>query len=191
MPLILHAPFAFGSRRVRENVSHLDLFPTLLELAGDGALPELALPIDGRSLVPLATGRAADWPDTVLAEYTAEGVTAPLLMVRKGPHKLITGPEDPPLLFDLDADPDETRNLAGDPGAAEVRAELEAVAARTWDVPALDRAVRETQAARHLVGRALATGARRPWDYQPLRDASKSYYRDGGDIQDAYSGRIG
>ena len=191
VPLILHAPFAFGARRVRENVSHLDLFPTLLELAGDGALPEPALPVEGRSLVPLATGRAADWPDTVLAEYTAEGVTAPLLMVRKGPHKLITGPEDPPLLFDLDADPDETRNLAEEPGAAEVRAELEAVAARTWDAPALDRAVRETQAARRLVGGALATGARRSWDYQPLRDASKSYYREGGDVQDAYSGHIG
>ena len=191
VPLILHAPFAFGARRVGENVSHLDLFPTLLELAGDGAPPELALPVEGRSLLPLATGKATEWPDTVLAEYTAEGVTAPLLMVRKGPHKLITGPGDPPLLFDLAADPGRNPEPRRRPGAAEVRAELEAVAARTWDVPALDRAVRETQAARRLVGGALATGARRSWDYQPLRDASKSYYREGGDVQDAYSGRIG
>ena len=191
VPLILHAPFAFGPARVRENVSHLDLFPTLLELAGDGAMPELALPVDGRSLLPLAAGDASDWPDTVCAEYTAEGVTAPLLMVRKGRHKLMTGPEDPPLLFDLDADPDETRNLANTPGHASVRAELEAVAGRTWDAPALDRAVRENQAARRLVGGALATGARRPWDYQPSRDASKSYYREDGDVQDAYSGSIG
>ena len=191
VPLILHAPFAFGPRRVRENVSHIDLLPTLLELAGDGAPPELALPVDGRSLVPLAAGITADWPDTVLAEYTAEGATAPLLMVRKGPHKLITGPGDPPLLFDLAADPDETRNLAGDAGAAAVQAELEAVTARTWDASALDRAVRESQAARRLVGEALATGARRSWDYQPARDASKAYYRGLGDIQDAYSGSIG
>ena len=190
VPLILHAPFAFGPGGVRENVSHLDLFPTLLELAGDGALPELAAPIEGRSLIPLATGDAADWPDTVFAEYTAEGVTAPLLMVRKGPHKLMASPEDPPLLFDLDADPDETRNLAGRPDFAAVQAELEAVAARTWDVPALDRAVREVQAARRVVGGALATGARRSWDFQPMRDASKSYYREGGDIQASYSGRI-
>ena len=48
VPLIVHAPFAFAPRRVRENVSHLDLFPTLLEAAGDGAQPELAAPIDGR-----------------------------------------------------------------------------------------------------------------------------------------------
>jgi len=191
VPLILHAPFAFGPRRVRENVSHLDLFPTLLEVAGDGTPPDLALPVDGRSLIPLATGHAPDWPDIVLAEYTAEGVRAPLLMVRKGPHKLITNPGDPPLLFDLDADPDETRNLAGDPGAAAIRAELEAVAAGTWDVPALDRAVRESQAARRLVGGALATGMRSPWDYQPVRDASKTDYREAGDVQDAYSGGIG
>ncbi|MYF86534.1 MAG: sulfatase-like hydrolase/transferase [Rhodospirillaceae bacterium] len=39
VPLILHAPFAFAPRRVAQNVSHLDLFSTFLELAGDGALP--------------------------------------------------------------------------------------------------------------------------------------------------------
>ncbi len=85
----------------------------------------------------------------MLAEYTAEGVTAPLLTVRKGPHKPITSLEDPPLLFDLDADPDETRNLAGAPGAAGI-----------WDMPALDRPVRESQAARRLAARA-----RSPWGY--------------------------
>ena len=110
----------------------------------------------------------------MLAEYTAEGVTAPLLTVRKGPHKRITSPEDPLPLFDLDADPDETRNLAGDPGAAGI-----------WDMPALDRPARESQAARRL-----AAGARSPWDYQPVRDASKTYYREPGDVQDAYSGRL-
>ena len=85
VPLIVHAPFAFAPRRVGANVSHLDLFPTLLEAAGDGALPELAAPIDGRSLAPLASGGGRDWPDVVCAEYTAEGVRAPLLMVPQGP----------------------------------------------------------------------------------------------------------
>ena len=48
VPLIVHAPFAFTPQRVQANVSHLDLFPTLLEAAGDGTLPELVPPIDGR-----------------------------------------------------------------------------------------------------------------------------------------------
>ena len=190
VPLIVHAPFAFGPRRVRANVSHLDLFPTLLEAAGDGALPELAAPIDGRSLASLASGGAADWPDLVCAEYTAEGVPGPLLMVREGPHKLISNPEDPPLLFDLDADPDEIENLAESPAFAGVRAKLEAVVDETWDVANLDRAVRESQAERRLLSAALGTGARTPWDFQPLRDASKGYFRERGDIQESYSGLL-
>ncbi len=191
VPLIVHAPFAFGPRRVSENVSHLDLFPTLLEAAQGGALPDLAVPIDGRSLVPLASrGGASDWPDLVCAEYTAEGVSGPLLMVRKGPHKLISSPEDPPLLFDLDADPDELENLAGTDASAGVRAELEAVVARTWDVGTLGGAVRESQAARRLVSAALGTGAHTPWDFQPRRDASTTYFRERGDIQESYSGLL-
>ena len=78
VPLILRAPFAFAPRRVRANVSLLDLFPTLLEASGDGALPELAAPIDGRSLAALASASGApDWPDLVCAEYTAEGARPP------------------------------------------------------------------------------------------------------------------
>ena len=190
VPLIVHAPFAFSPRRVRANVSHLDLFPTLLEAAGDGAAPELAAPIDGRSLASLASGGAGDWPDLVCAEYTAEGVRAPLLMVRKGPNKLIASPGDPPMLFDLDTDPDEREDLAEHPACAGVRAELEAVVAETWDVESLDRAVRESQSVRRLVGASLGTGARRPWDFQPLRDASQLYFRESGDIQASYSGTV-
>ena len=189
-PLIVHAPFAFSPRRVKANVSHLDLFPTLLEAAGDGALPELAAPIDGHSLVPLASGGASHWPDLVCAEYTAEGVRAPMLMVRKGPHKLITSPTDPPMLFDLDTDPHELEDLAHNPIAAGVRAALEAVVAETWDVESLDRAVRESQAARRLVNAALGVGARTHWDFQPMRDASRLYFRESGDIQDSYAGSV-
>ena len=191
VPLIVHAPFAFAPRRVGVNVSHLDLFPTLLEAAGDGALPELAAPIDGHSLAPLASGGARDWPDVACAEYTAEGVREPLLMVRKGPYKLIRSPGDPPLIFDLDNDPDELENLAASPKCAAVRAELEAVVAGTWDVEALDAAVRESQSVRRLVSAALGTGTRTSWDYQPMRDASQLYFRRSGDIQASYSGTVG
>ena len=41
-------------------------------------------------------------PRPVLAEYTAEGALAPILMVRDGALKLIWSEADPPLLFDLD-----------------------------------------------------------------------------------------
>ncbi len=191
VPLIVHAPFAFAPRRQAANVSHIDLLPTLLDVAYDGALPELAAPIDGASLMPLSSGNDDDWSDLVCAEYTAEGVPAPLVMVRKGPCKLISSPADPPLLFDLDADPDERRNLARCPDHAQVRAVLETAVDRTWDIPALDAAVRRSQASRRLVGAALDTGRRTPWDFQPLRDASRLYFREGGDIQASYSGTVG
>ena len=191
VPLIVHAPFAFAPRRVRANVSHLDLFPTLLEAAGDGALPELVAPIDGRSLAPLASGDGGDWPDLVCAEYTAEGVSRPLLMVRRGPHKLISDTVDSPMLFDLDADPDELENLAEIPACAVVRKALESIAAETWDADALGDAVRESQSVRRLVSAALNTGTRTSWDYQPMRDATQLYFRESGDIQASYSGTVG
>ncbi|MCY4429395.1 MAG: choline-sulfatase, partial [Rhodospirillales bacterium] len=121
-------------------------------------------------------------------ERPGEALPPPLLWSGRESKKLIWTPEDPPLLFDLDADPDEIENLAGTPASSGVQAELEAVAARTWDVSALDRAVRESQAARRLVSGALGTGARTSWDFQPGRDASKAYFRESGDIQKSYSG---
>ena len=111
-------------------------------------------------------------------------------MVRKGPYKLIASRGDPSMLFNLDNDPDELEDLAGHPACAGVRAELEAVVAETWDVEALDRAVRESQSARRLVSAALGTGARTPWDFQPMRDASRLYFRESGDIQASYSGTV-
>ena len=190
VPLILHAPFAFAPRRVAENVSHLDLFPTLLELAGDGALPELAAPVDGSSLLALAGGTATDWPDLVCAEYTAEGAREPMAMVRKGPHKLIASRSNPPLLYDLAADPDELENLAQRPDRAGVRAELESIVAGTWDMEDLERQVLASQSARRLLVKALAAGKITSWDFQPLRDASRQYYRDAGDVQTAYAGSL-
>ena len=52
VPLLLVAPALQGGRVVAENVSLLDVAPTILELAG--AAPEQRF--EGRSLVPLIAG---------------------------------------------------------------------------------------------------------------------------------------
>ena len=48
-------------------VSNLDLFPTILEMAGLG-VPE-NLDIRGRSLVPLLRGQKPTWDDTLFGQY--------------------------------------------------------------------------------------------------------------------------
>jgi choline-sulfatase len=55
-------------------------------------------------------------------------------MVRLGPHKLIRYHGfDQPQLFDLNQDPDEAHDLAGNPALASLRQEMERHLHRYWD----------------------------------------------------------
>ena len=113
-----------------------------------------------------------------LGEYLAEGAIAPIVMIRRGRYKFVMSPPDPDQLYDLVADPDERSNLADLPAQAELRSRFRDEVSRRWDLPALDRAVRESQRRRHLVAAALSVGTPTPWDYQPRRDASREYIRN-------------
>ncbi len=66
---------------------------------------------EGRSLVSALHG-GDPGAATVVAEYLAEGVTAPAVMIRRGPYKYIRCPGDPDQLYELDSDPRELVNLA-------------------------------------------------------------------------------
>ena len=181
VPFILAAP-GLRARRVPENVSLVDLLPTFMDLARDGAGagPALVEPVDGRSLLPLAGGSAGGWPDAVHGEYMAEGLTQPLFMIKRGKHKYVACAGDPPQLYDLAADPDERRNLAGDPATAAIERGFAAEAAARWDSAAIRDAVIESQRRRLFIQPVLLQGKLHPWDYQPLRDASKIYNRNYG-----------
>jgi choline-sulfatase len=177
VPLLLHAPCRLAARRVAEPVSLIDLLPTLLEIAAVGA--EATLPVDGRSLLPAATG-SGDAPGAVYAEYTAEGTDQPMFMIRRGRFKYISCVGDPPMLFDLAADPNEGNNLAGSPATAELESRFAEEAARKWDAANLRHAVIESQQSRRLVHRALMTGRLHPWDFEPQTNAAQRYYRNYG-----------
>jgi choline-sulfatase len=105
-------------------------------------------------------------------------------MIRRGRYKFVHSPVDPDQLFDLIADPDELQNLAPDPQHASRIGEFRAETARRWDLPSLQAAVLASQRRRHLVYDALRMGRYTPWDFQPLRDASRLYVRNDQDLGD-------
>ncbi|MGH3065148.1 MAG: choline-sulfatase [Gaiellaceae bacterium] len=182
VPFLVYAPWRFRSRRVREPVSLVDLCPTLADLARPGLSGELPRAVDGRGLVPLLDGSAEDPNATVLGEYLAEGVSGPMVMIRRARWKLIHTASDPDQLFDLESDPEELRNLAEDAGHAKVVDDFRADVARLWDLGAIDRDVRESQQARLTVFRALQQGTIHPWDFQPARPAAERYTRNTMDV---------
>jgi choline-sulfatase len=167
VPLMLAAP-GFAAGRVDRPVSTLDLLPTLAVLAGIDAG---ALATDGERL-------DAGARSPVPMEYLAEGSREPMVALRDGRLKLAFAERDPPVLFDLEADPHERRNLAADPAHAADLARLTAAIRARWNLPRLDAEVRASQARRRIVYEALRNGAHFPWDYQPLRRASERYMRN-------------
>lgn len=98
----------------------MDLLPTLLH-ASDGAAPDLP-DVDGISVLAALEGRTAPRPERTL-HWTYEGQWA----LRRGRHKLVVDARegmDPPAttsraLFDLAADPAETRDLGDVPGISD------------------------------------------------------------------------
>lgn len=185
VPLIVAGP-GVAARRVADPVSLLDVLPTFLDLGG--GLPDKALLGDGASLAPYLRG-ASPGPRPVLAEYTAEGALAPILMVRDGSLKLVWSEADPPLLYDLARDPDELENRAGDPAYADGLARLMGILGRSWDAKAIHAAVLESQRARRFTWPALMTGRHTSWDFQPMTDASRQYWRNTQGMDEMEAGK--
>jgi choline-sulfatase len=178
VPLMLAAP-GIAPRSIVEPTSLLDVLPTMVELAG-GTASDVPTSLDGISLLPLVSGTGGS-ARRVIAEYAAEGAIAPIVMIRAGAFKYIHCESDPPLLFNLDSDPHETRNLAPDSLDADP-ARFRALVAETWDLAAFNADVLASQARRRLVYAALRNGAYFPWDFQPLQKASERYMRNHLDL---------
>ncbi|MDJ0779131.1 MAG: choline-sulfatase [Gammaproteobacteria bacterium] len=180
IPLIVHQPSRFAARRVANPVAQVDMLPTLVDLGVDAGAerPQMIDPIDGRSLLPLCLGDAADDPNACVSEYLAEGTGAPMLMLRRGALKYVSCSTDPEQLFDLDADPDEKNNLVDHPALDEFRA----AAAAHWDPEAMRATVIADQQRRRAVHAALRVGRYQGWDFNPARDASEEYTRSHMDL---------
>ncbi len=182
IPLIVKAPSRFGARRVAAPVSLVDLLPTFLDLGHTDHAWDPGVAFDGRSLVPLLEGAGQE--REVRAEYLAEGALAPILMLRRDRWKYVWSEPDPPQLYDLGADPDELRNLAGAAEHAETAAAFAAEVRRRWDPAGLREAVLASQRSRRALWPALTAGHYTAWDFQPRRDATRDYIRNNADLND-------
>ena len=122
VPLIVTGPGVPRGERRAAPVSHVDLFPSVLEAVGVPALPEDA-DLPGRSLWGPAAGQeSVDRP--VFAEYHAHGSAAGMFMLRRGVHKLIHHAGMAPELFDLAQDATELHDLADEDASAAIATDL-------------------------------------------------------------------
>lgn len=115
VPLLIMGPGLISGLQVNQLVSLVDLYPTILGIAGISATGNLS----GHSILPLLS-RSIDFskkqhPDWVLSEYHGCNVNASTYMLRSGKWKYITygdGLSVPPQLFDLTVDKEELHNVA-------------------------------------------------------------------------------
>lgn len=115
IPLIIAGPGVSRDKTVAAPVSLVDLYPTLLELAG---LPENE-DNDGNSLVPLLRGHDSEWPHMALTMW-GSGNTA----VRSDRYRYIRYEDGSEELYDHATDPNEWHNLADDDALRAIKHDL-------------------------------------------------------------------
>lgn len=178
VPFIVYAPERFNASRIKENISLIDLMPTLLDLAEDGSFGDYAAPVDGTSLRPVLLGDTGEMPDVVVSEFAADGSTGPSRMVKQGAMKLMWLEGEDTLLYDLEADPNELKNLAGKSEYVEVQSSMEALLFDCWNPDELRRTIRQSQEQRLAIHKI--TGGEPTWVNTIRDDDNARYIRNAG-----------
>ncbi len=126
VPGIVRCPGAAPGRITDSFFSHVDIAPTLLSLCGLDAPADM----QGAELSPVIRGEAESGPESVYFQifgpFHAGGVEFGWRGVRTERYMYARKKNEPWVLYDLQEDPYELDNLAADPAAEAIRAELEA-----------------------------------------------------------------
>ena len=143
VPLMLRLPSG-ETGRVAENVSLVDVLPTLLEAAG------LEIPSDlpGDSLLGIARHQANETRRAVFSEYHHMGMLNAGFMLKRGDHKLCHYVGNEPQLFNVNVDPLENDDLASKPEYATIRNEMETALRAVLDPEREDARAKENQRVR-------------------------------------------
>ena len=178
VPMIMAGP-GIAQGQIDTPCSLVDILPTMVDIASSTgtAKPVYGQPIDGRSLMPMATSGIGDDGDAI-GEYCAEMTGNPVYMIRRGDYKYIHCDGDAPLLFDIKNDPAELNNLAQAPSHKEISDAFAQEVQSRWDSDKIKSDVIAKQKQRTAVFEAMQQGKRVDWDYNPPRDASNEYVRN-------------
>jgi choline-sulfatase len=117
-----------------------------------------------------------DMDRTAFSEYHAVGAATAFYMVRWDHWKFVHYEGDQPQLFDLDADPYELKNLAGDPASAAALAEGKRRLAAICDPAEVTaRAFRDQARRVEELGGAETVMAMRSYPYTPAPGEAPRY----------------
>ncbi|MEM7147134.1 MAG: choline-sulfatase [Verrucomicrobiota bacterium] len=170
VPLIFAGPNITANQTITPEASLLDLFPTFLDLAN--LSPQASLP--GHSVQPVLRGEAATARHGILAEYLSEGVCQPMRCIVHNRLKYVQVHDTPPdLLFDLAADPNETKNLIDDPAYTDRLENLKTTLHNNWHPATLRESILASQQKRRTQHAASPPS----WDVSPDLDPTTQYVR--------------
>jgi arylsulfatase len=104
-----------GGRDVSALTAHVDVFPTLAEVAGATLSPEAKQQVEGRSLAPFFKDRKVDWPNRTLVAHVgrwergkAEAAKYVNVSIRDDRYALVNNAE----LYDLQSDPGQKTDVS-------------------------------------------------------------------------------
>ena len=143
IPMILCGPDIPKGRRREENVSLIDIYPTILDMFRVTPEPD-GFKRDGISLYRLARGEEA--PDrAVFSEFHASASYTDGFMVRYRDYKYIYYVGYPPQLFNIKEDPQESADLALNPEYREIKQLMDKKLREIGDPEAIHEACKRDQ----------------------------------------------